>query len=78
MSGGGLEPRLGSEGDPDQIFNDFRVPLGSHFGSVFGDCFVFFNVVLQVALDICFSLVSKGFGHHKLKLSAMKNVDFPL
>ena len=39
--------------------------------------FYFFNVVLQVALDMCFSFLLGGFGHQKLKMSCWKNVDFP-
>ena len=77
---GGVRRRLGAQvgfqGDSDQIFNDFSVPLGSHLRSFWDDFFDFFNVVLQVALDMCFSLVFGSFGHQKLKLSARKNVDF--
>ena len=36
-----LGAQVGIQGDADQIFNDFRVPLGSHFGSFWDDLFDF-------------------------------------
>ena len=54
------------------------MPLGSHLRSFWDDFFDFFNVVLQVALDMCFSFVFDSFGYQKLKVSALQNVDFPL
>ena len=54
MSGGGLEPRLAFRGNPDQIFNDFRVPLGFHFGSLWCDFFLFFHCCFASGLGYVF------------------------
>ena len=35
---------LGTMGAQSEIFDDFRVHLGVHFGSILGTCLVFFDV----------------------------------
>ena len=49
---GGLEPWLGSREDPGQTFNDFRVPLWSHFGSFWEEFFLFFFYFFNIALQM--------------------------
>ena len=56
--------RLGSRGDPDQILNDFKLPLGFHFGSFRVDFSYFFIVVLQVSQDTFFPCVFDDFEHN--------------
>ena len=46
---------LGTRGAQSEIFDDFRVPFGVHFGSLLGTCWVFFfNVFLRSLFERLF------------------------